>query len=175
MIGECQFQSFQVSNFSGQQVPGLAEGLEGASARAMRADADGLASAQSAQRDDVPGVLRDDAGGDEIELARRVAALAAVAAGSLDLIEAILRYEHRFDLHAEEALAVVHNEVVGAVLAVGLRDTQSEGEGMQEKAHLDPVALGFGGKKMFNHEVHKGTRREARGKGKRAEVIRPFL
>ena len=158
VTGESYVQSFQASNFSGEQVPGLAEGLEGASAGAMRADADGLASAESAQRDDVPGAGGNDAGGDEVEFAGRVAALAAVATGSLDLIEALLRDEHRLDLHAKEAPAVVHDEVIRAVLAEGLRNPQPEREGAEQKTHFRPLALGFGGKHWFQHKGHDGTR-----------------
>jgi len=128
-----------------EQMPGFAVAFERTAAGAVRADADSLASTESRDGDDVPGVAGDEVSGEDIYCARRVGTLAAVSAAGLDLEKALLRNERRLDLHAAKMATAVHDEIVTGAVAAGAGDGEPEGESAADERNLGIFALMFGG------------------------------
>ena len=129
-------------------MPGLAVALELAAAGVVRGEPDGAHSAESHERDDVPGVAGNYVSSNEIELAGTVAALFEPVANGDVIVLAIFEGDG-LDLHALESAASVHDEVVGSAVAVGLGDVASESESAGEEAHFGPLALAFAAGGLF--------------------------
>ena len=84
--------------------------------------------------DDVPEVFEHDPGDQEIDIVFGVEG--AVASGS-DVIALAFVAGGALDLHAEEAVSGVEEEVVGAALSPGLGDGEVEAAGLGEEGGLD--------------------------------------
>lgn len=105
---------------------------------------DGAGGGDFAERDDVPDVLGEDVGSDEIDHAR----LVALALGGFDeafiagVAGALIR--RGLDLDAEHASAVFDDEVIGQAVAIRLADAQPVFGGAGEEMNLGPLAPEFG-------------------------------
>src|SRR5438477_4909502 len=127
-----------------QQIPTVAEFFVAATAGTMGAKANTLQSGDSANRDEIPNVARDNVGSDEVNIVGVISALASAAMADGDAEGIAVEAGDRFHLYASEAAAGIHDEVVGGVVAIGLGDVQAAAKCLVEKTHLGPFALMFG-------------------------------
>src|SRR5438876_4874593 len=119
-----------------QQIPTVAEFFVAAARGAVRAEANAFQSGDSANRNQIPGVGRDDVGGDEVNVVGVISALASAAMADGDAERITVEPGDRFYLDASEAAAGIHDEVVGGVIAIGLGDAQPAAKRLVEKTHF---------------------------------------
>jgi len=97
-------------------------------------------------RDDVPGIVGDDVGGEEIDVVGGVeAASVAVASNAkIDEVSATMRGEGGFDLDAEQAVSAGDYEIESKAVAVGLADAESEASGFKYEDEFGEFAFALG-------------------------------
>src|SRR5437016_13790704 len=108
----------------------------------MRSDVQAHDPIESADGNDVPGVTRDNVGGEESDLRGGVSAFEAAAAGGSDAVIVAAHHGDRFDLHAKQARAGIDHEIVASGVAVRFGDGKAESGGAAEKAQFGQLALG---------------------------------
>src|SRR4051812_35722664 len=105
----------------------------------MRRDTQSDDRSKGLHRDDVPSLVRDNVSSQEIDIGNRVAAFYSAAGGGGDAVGVALDDGGRFHLHAEEARAGVHDEIITGALAIGLADGEAQAGDTPQKAHLGPL------------------------------------
>ena len=95
-----------------------------------------------AHRDDVPEVLGDDEGDEEVDL---VSGVAGVASGGFDAVAGIGVALGGFDLHPPELASGVEDEVVAFAVAPGFGDAEAEAGGFGQEGGLGGFAAAFAG------------------------------
>lgn len=95
-----------------QDVPGVAELFEGRGREAVGVEVDGFAGGESGNRHQIPKILGDEIGGQDVDLGGSVGVFAVEAAAGADVVDAgPAGGGGRFDLDAEEAAVAVDDEV----------------------------------------------------------------
>lgn len=138
----------------GEEAPGFFVGFEVVAVGVFGVDGvegDGelAAAEEEGGGDDVPGVLGDDVGDEEVEVAEGVAAAGGVG---LELAEVSVAGAAGggFDLHADEAGVVVEADVVGEGVSPGLEDVEAAFEGGGHETEFDPLSTLLEGGKMLD-------------------------
>src|SRR5438270_4551644 len=108
----CTLRSFQ-------QLPSFAVFVEAASAAAMRRDAETDDGIEGLDGNNVPSFVRNDIGGQEINIGGGIAAFYPAAGGSGDAVGSAIDNRDRFHLHPQEAGASIHDEIVAGIVAEG--------------------------------------------------------
>jgi hypothetical protein len=107
-------------------------------------EAEGFAAAEGGDGDDVPDVVGDEPGGEEMYIAGGVGTFDVTAAAGVDLVGVAARMGGRLDLDAEEAAPGVEDDVVGSGVAVGLHGDETESGGSIEEGEFGEGSLLFG-------------------------------
>lgn len=132
---------YRVPELAREELPAIAIGGEHAS-RVLFSGiyVDALASSEGAVGDDVPSVLRDDVGSDEIDFAAGVAAVAG-ALGDDD-VSTTATADAGFNLNPVEPLGsfAVAGEVEGVIFAPGLANDEAAGGGHEHEAYFRQLA-----------------------------------
>lgn len=125
------------------------------------AERDHLDADDLARGDDVPEVERDDMRGEQVEIALLVRLLIRCdAAHDRDVVDALrgMRHGNALDLHARDEAAGIDQEIVGATVAVRMRDGEAAPETLDDKGGLGAFALQFGmGKHLISPLRHGDT------------------
>jgi len=127
-----------------QEAPGFAVELEAAAAGMVGAEAEGFHGSEGGDGDDVPGVVGNDVGSEEVEVAGGVGGLAAMAAAGADAIGVALGDGNGLDLDAAEDAAGIDNEVVEGGVAVGFGDGEAQACGLMEESQFGEFSLALG-------------------------------
>jgi hypothetical protein len=130
-------------------MPGFAEFFEVAAvafAGAGRIKTDVFAASDGVHRDDVPGIVGDDVGGEEVDVISGVqtASVAVAANAKIDEVSAAMRGESGFDLDAEQAVSAGDHEIESQAVAVRLADAESEAGGFEDENQFGEFAFALG-------------------------------
>jgi len=123
-----------------EQVPGFFVAIEPgilATILAMRSEQNVLLAQSGGDGNDVPGVGRDDVGGDEVEL---IAGVGNAVGGDAAAVRIPAAVFGALDLDAQEAPVVLDGKVVGSGVAPGLDHAQAVFGGTGHEAQLGPLA-----------------------------------
>ena len=126
-----------------QEAPGFAIFFKPAIAAAMRRDAETDDGIEGLDGNDVPSFVRNDIGGQEINIGGGIASFYPAAGGSADAVGSAIDNRDRFHLHPKKAGASIHDEIVAGIVAEGPGDGEAESAGAPEKTHFSPLALTF--------------------------------
>ena len=135
-----------------KQGPGFAVGvIEAGAAIAFAAEEEAGTVEDVREREDEPGVLGEDVGGDEIDFGELVGDGASVDAPvGVDAVQAIEELGGAFDLDAGEfghgvGLMGVDDEIVAFAVAVGFGDGEAEGGGFEGEGEFGEFSAALGG------------------------------
>ncbi len=134
-----------------QEVPGFAVGLEeaaGAFGFSVGIEAYGYARGEGFDGDDVPGVVRSDESGDEVNVIAGVVDVSATGVAADDdgesaKVAAAVGGEARLDLDAEKAALVLDEQIVAMALTEGLGHAESEAGGFVGEGELGEFSATF--------------------------------
>lgn len=107
----------------------------------MRGEQDFGASVDGGDGENVPGVSRDDVGGDEVDLVAAVRMSVGIEVAAIGVPALELR---ALDLDPEKVSAAFDGKIVGRIVAPGLGDAESELGGASHEAQLRPLAARLG-------------------------------
>ncbi len=127
-------------------MPGFAVGGEAVIAGGLvREEQEIVFRADDGERNDVPGIVRDDMGGEEIHFSRLVRKRSAFhAALGVEVVAASgEELGGGFHLHFGEAAEVFDDEIVAATVAVGFSDVEAETGGFVGERELAELAATF--------------------------------
>jgi hypothetical protein len=131
-----------------QQAPGLTINFEegaGTFRFAVGIEADGEKVGDGFNRDDVPGVVRSDVGGDEVNVVAGIVNVAAVGVAADDdgksvEVAAAVSGEAGLDLDAEQAAPVLEEEVVRVAFAEGAGHAEAKTRGLVGESEFGELA-----------------------------------
>src|SRR5579872_874268 len=104
------------------------------------------AAEQDDGRDDVPGVLRNDVGGEEVDLLDGVVPLLVIVGLELAEVSGASAVGGGFDLYAQDAAAGFDPDVIRRGITPGFGDLIAMPHGLSHKAEFDPFAPFFQGR-----------------------------
>ncbi len=169
---------FNLYSFWFHQMPGVAVLFEAhLLGLAVRIEAEHGRENASLDGEDVPDVERDDVGDEEVDVRGRVnrAAFANGICGA-GFVGAGAETVSGFDLDAEEAAAVVEDEVVAFGVSPGLGHAEAERAGFVEEGGFGALSGALGIAKSFETRwrfgLHLGAPRVSRAEKTRAPLLR---
>jgi len=134
-------------------------------------EAQSLARCEGGDGHDVPEILRNDVGDEEVDL---VAGVGGFPSGSLHAVAGFGVAPSGLDLDAEESVAGVEDEVVAFAVAPGLGDGEAEAGSFGEKSGLGGFSAPFarGEADRVNFEQLWRWLRDGEVRGARSALVR---